>query len=460
MTMTILCATDFSPSSHQAIHLAGSLARRTGDDVVLVHVIEPMLQAVPYALPGATVWEGEMKASADAALAGEVRALRDRGISATTEVIVGNPAATLLSIIDARKPRLAVMGTHGRKGVGRLFLGSVAGRVINKAACPVLVTRAGSGLSERWDGDFPLRLAVGLDGTRAGESALNGLTQFDAKMNLADPTLVRLYWPFEEAIRYGMDDPWRGADANPELLPLLERDARHLAAPILGEDRFRLSFCMAHVNAAEVLSDEAIRIGTDALVIGVPRGRLEAWNALVLNDVLRMARLPVFCVPQSAATPTAKRLPEFRSALVAADLTDASNQAVVSAYGAVRPGGRVELVHVHLYPIPSGLAAAGGPSRVDARPLTDEARRSLTARLEALVPAEATNRGIVTNVSVVEAPVASVAIIQAAERLGVDFIALASHHRKGIKRAVLGSVAEDITRRSERPVLITSINEG
>ncbi|HEY0708633.1 MAG TPA: universal stress protein, partial [Polyangia bacterium] len=170
--MTILCATDFSPSSHQATHLAGSLARRVGDEVVLVHVIEPMLQAVPYAMPGAAVWEGEMKASADAALAAEVKILRDRGVSATAEVIVGSPGATLLSIIDARKPRLVVMGTHGRKGVGRLFLGSVAGKVVDKAVCPVLITRAGSGLSERWDGNHPLRLAVGLDGTRAGESAL------------------------------------------------------------------------------------------------------------------------------------------------------------------------------------------------------------------------------------------------------------------------------------------------
>jgi nucleotide-binding universal stress UspA family protein len=144
MTMTILCATDFSPSSHQATHLAGSIARRTGDDVVLVHVIEPMLQAVPYALPGAAVWEGEMKASADATLAGDMRTLRDRGVPATAEAIVGSPAATLLSIIEARKPRLVVMGTHGRKGVGRLFLGSVAGKVIAGTATFLCGSRSAS----------------------------------------------------------------------------------------------------------------------------------------------------------------------------------------------------------------------------------------------------------------------------------------------------------------------------
>ncbi|HEY0709028.1 MAG TPA: universal stress protein, partial [Polyangia bacterium] len=318
---------------------------------------------------------------------------------------------------------------------------------------------AGSGLSERWDGNHPLRLAVGLDGTRAGESALAWLSKFGG--NLADPMLVRLYWPFEEAIRYGIDEAWRGAEANPELLPLLERDARHLAAPILGEDKFQLSFCMAHVNAAEVLSDEAIRLGTDALVVGVPHGRLEAWNAIVVSDVLRMSRLPVFCVPQSAAAPAAKRLPEFRSALVATDLTDASNQAISSAYGAVRPGGRVELVHIHLYEVQTGVPLPfGAPSRLEMKPLSEEARRTLTARLQALVPPEAANRGIVTNVSVIEGPLVSVAILQAAERLDADFIALASHHRKGVKRAVLGSVAEDVTRRSPRPVLITSIKEG
>ncbi|HEY0711453.1 MAG TPA: universal stress protein [Polyangia bacterium] len=449
--MTILCATDFSPSSHRAAQLAGALARRTGDTLTLVHVLEPMLQAVPFALPGAAVWEGEMKSSAEAVLASEAKSLRERGVVTHTEVrtelIVGSPAAALLALVEERQPRLVVMGTHGRKGVGRLFLGSVADAVIKASPRPVLIARGGT--SEHWVGDAPLRLAVALDGTRIAESVLAWLGTLPA--NLTAPTLVRLYWPFEEAIRYGIDEPWIGTEANPVLLPLLERDMRQLAGPFVAEDKLRLSFRMAHVNAAEVLTAEATQLDADALVVGVPHGKLEAWNAVDVDDVLHTGTIPVFCVPQvRSAAP--KQLPEFRTVLVATDLTDASNRAIASAYGAVRPGGRIEIVHIHVSELRGGRAAPN-----DGLTLTDERRRSLEAHLETLVPAEAARRGISTNVSVIDAPIASVAILQAAERLNADVIAMASHHRSGVSRAVLGSVAEEVTRRSPRPVLITSI---
>jgi nucleotide-binding universal stress UspA family protein len=451
--MTILCATDFSPSSRRAAELAAASARRLGDTLILVHVLEPMLQAVPFALPGAAVWQGEMKASAEATLAEEVKALRERGVVAEAEFIVGNPADALLSLIEQRQPRLLVMGTHGRKGVGRFFLGSVADEVVKASPRPVLIARGD--VSERWMGGAPLRLAIGLDGTRVAESVMAWLATLPA--HFSEPTLIRLYWPFEEAIRYGIDEPWQGTEANPVLLPLLERDVRQLARPFVGEDNLRLSFCMAHVNAAEVILTEATRLGADALVVGVPHGKLEAWNALDIDDVLHTGTLPVFCVPQ-VRTAASKRLPEFRTVLVVTDLSDASNQAILSAYGAVRPGGRIELVHVHVHEIRSGLSSPfAASSRVDVHPLTEERRRSIEAHLESLIPAEAAGRGISTRISVIDAPIASVAILQAAERLNADVIAMASHHRSGVKRAVLGSVAEEVTRRSPRPVLITSI---
>ena len=78
----------------------------------------------------------------------------------------------------------------------------------------------------------------------------------------------------------------------------------------------------------------------------------------------------------------------------------------------------------------------------------------LESRLRALVPPEVEAAGIMTNVSVIEARFAAEGILAAAERLDVDLIAVASHGRSGIKRAVLGSVAEEVSRRSARPVLI------
>jgi nucleotide-binding universal stress UspA family protein len=445
--MTILCATDFSPSSEQATRLAGAMARRLNDSVMLVHAIEPLLQAVPYGMPGAEGWNAEMRSSAEVMMASAVSQLRERGVSAQSRLLAGSASSSLMGAVREHSPRLVVMGTHGRKGVGRLFLGSVAGHIVKHADCPVLVTRAGDAISDSWEDGQPLRFSVGVDGTAAADAAfawLAGLPRSFAQ----HATIVRLFWPFEEAIRYGVDEPWQGTEANPALLPLLERDVRQLAAKHLTDDRSAVRMCMAHVDAAEVLAAESQRIGTDALVVGVPHGRAKAWNALVVSDLLRSANAPVFCIPQTAAL-TAERLPEFRSVLVATDLADHSDQAVLPAYGMVRAGGHVELVHVHVQEV------RGGPANYDVRPLTEERRQALLTQLRRLVPEEATARGIVTTASVVEGPNAAVAIVQAAERLGVDALALASHHRKGIKRAVLGSVAEEVTRRTDRPVLIT-----
>ena len=74
--------------------------------------------------------------------------------------------------------------------------------------------------------------------------------------------------------------------------------------------------------------------------------------------------------------------------------------------------------------------------------------------LRALVPAEAEKLGITTHVSVIDGGKAAETIMQAAERLNVDAISLASHGRGGLARALLGSVAEEVVRRSTRPVLV------
>ena len=70
------------------------------------------------------------------------------------------------------------------------------------------------------------------------------------------------------------------------------------------------------------------------------------------------------------------------------------------------------------------------------------------------IPGDATEHGIATHVSVLEGRFAAEAILQAAKRLDVDAIALGSHGRRGLGRALLGSVAEEVARKAARPVLI------
>ena len=94
------------------------------------------------------------------------------------------------------------------------------------------------------------------------------------------------------------------------------------------------------------------------------------------------------------------------------------------------------------------------------RSLSAEERGTIEAKLRSQVPPEAADHGIGTYVTVLEGQSVAGEILQAAERLDVDAIALASHGRTGIGRLVLGSVAEEVARKSSRPLLIIHAKTG
>jgi nucleotide-binding universal stress UspA family protein len=83
-----------------------------------------------------------------------------------------------------------------------------------------------------------------------------------------------------------------------------------------------------------------------------------------------------------------------------------------------------------------------------------EGSAALVAKLRALVPEWAMRYGIVTHAEVVHRANASEAIRAAAARIGADVICMASHGRRGLRRAVLGSVAEDVVRNASGAVMI------
>jgi nucleotide-binding universal stress UspA family protein len=444
--MSILVATDFSPCSDVALRLGAALARQRAAPLMVVHCVErPPVDAtaIPVGLSG---WEGDLLAAAEERLAREVRPLEEAGLVVEQRVVLGSPSPTIRDAIASARPELVVMGTHGRKGAARLFLGSVAENVVRAAECPVLVTGEGVPDLERWAGGAPLRLTLASDGSAASRAAFAWAHDFES-MRACELTIVHIYWPAEAALRYGLDDPWGGQPRGPELVQLVERDVQRDAQAVLGRvPPLRLEVA-AH-DAAEALSAEAALLGADALVIGVPRHRSARWAAVAPAAVLRAASVPVLCVPASAVAP-ARELPRTNSILVPTDFSDASREAILPAYGLLAAGGgHVELCTVHSLAPPRAPEAPPGPA------LSDDERRAVLARLRALVPPEAAAAGITTSVSVLEGRSVAEAILAAAERLGVDVVALGSRGRSGLKRAVLGSVAEEVTRRSPRPVLV------
>ena len=451
--MTIICATDFSACSGTATRLGAALARRRGDTLLLLHVLEPPPVDPVGAGIGLVDWDNEMFTSARAEIQKRAEELRKGGLTVEARVEQGYAAAVVLDTARAAQASLIVVGSHGRKAAARLLLGSCAEKVVHSAPCPVLVAHEDHVDFSRWESSEPLHLAVATDGSSAS-GAVFFWVRTAAPTKPSDVTLIRSYWPPQEATRYGIDDPWQGNEGHPDLLKLIERDVRRESEALAGAHLPTLRLRVAVRDAGEELAAEAAEIGVDALVIGIPKHRLGHWTPIAPKSVLRSATRPVFCIPEGIE-PVPHHIRRFRSVLIASDLSDLSKQAILPAYGLLEGGGQAHLCYVQEQEQPGPRGAVSVK-----RSLSAQERETIEAKLRSQVPGEAADHGIGTYVTVLEGQSVAGEILQAAERLDVDAIALASHGRTGIGRVLLGSVAEAVARKSPRPLLIVHAKTG
>jgi nucleotide-binding universal stress UspA family protein len=137
---TILHPTDFSEASTQALQVARSLARDHGARLVLLTVPPPPPPVNEHYLPDAE-YPGIVESSRR-----EVNALAAAitDVPVETRVVSGSPGAAIVQVALDCQADLIVMGTHGRTGLGRLLMGSVAEHVLRHAPCPVLSIKPGA----------------------------------------------------------------------------------------------------------------------------------------------------------------------------------------------------------------------------------------------------------------------------------------------------------------------------
>ncbi len=135
----ILCPVDFDPNSLAALCAAAEIARENGGTVTLLHVIPPLIQ--PMGMPVETSLYDEQEKVARTRLA-EIERDHLAGVPHESMTYVGDPAPSILKMQRKLGADLIVIGTHGRRGFSRLFLGSVAEHVIREAPCPVLTIRS------------------------------------------------------------------------------------------------------------------------------------------------------------------------------------------------------------------------------------------------------------------------------------------------------------------------------
>ena len=144
----ILVATDFSPASRPALRRAIEMAREAGARLWIAHVAAmPVLPGSEgYFLP--QMYDDlnlAIRTDAKKRLERLTAAARKAGVRVSSLLLDGIPHEALHRAARRHHADLLVMGTHGRTGVARLFVGSVAARVVATAPRPVLTVRAAAG---------------------------------------------------------------------------------------------------------------------------------------------------------------------------------------------------------------------------------------------------------------------------------------------------------------------------
>src|SRR5438045_3155548 len=133
---TILHPTDFTAQSDYAFQVASSLASDYQAQLVILHVVHsPTVFGDGFAA-GTADWNDGLK---EELLELEVP---DEHVNVVRQLEEGQPAAEILHLARLSHADLIVMGTHGRQGLNRLFMGSVAENVMREARCPVLIVRS------------------------------------------------------------------------------------------------------------------------------------------------------------------------------------------------------------------------------------------------------------------------------------------------------------------------------
>ena len=285
----ILCPIDFSDTSRHALNHAIEIARWFHAKIVAVYVMNPLLRVDPPLLfaesPSRTAKDEEQTARDELS-----QWLAPVAAGLETEVLLdeGPPAGRILERTTALHADLIVMGTHGRGGFDRLILGSVAEKVLRKAACPVLTVPPPAIVATK----LPYaRLLCPVDFSESSVSALEFAFSIAQESDARLTILHVLEWPSEDELT--------GQQANtPEFRRSVEEQARgSLDGLVPAEVRV---WCKPETKIArgkpyrEIL-ETAEQQKSDLIVMGV-RGR-NAIDLLLFgsttNHVVRGAPCPV-----------------------------------------------------------------------------------------------------------------------------------------------------------------------
>lgn len=285
----ILIATDFSECSERALSYATGAARRYGSTLHFAHIVPintyylAEVDALGVAVEQAQRDAAEMVAHLE-------REKQLAGVRHHTWVLRGYVAEMLNELIAREHIDLVVVGTHGRTGLSKLVLGSVAEEVFRKSPCPVLtvgphvpVARPGSGLKA-----VVFATDFSADSARALPYALSAAREFGSEL-----TLLHVLEPGEET---AADRPGRDALLKVRLQEMLGSHASQVKARAE----------IASGNPADRIVATAAQRGAGVIVLGLKAPQMFAdrlpW--LYAYRIVSQAPCTVLTVRGKLANPT------------------------------------------------------------------------------------------------------------------------------------------------------------
>lgn len=279
----ILCAVDFSPHAERALRVAVRLARENNASLVVAHAYYIAATAYAIEAPFPPTVAQQIEADARLGLDDALRTARECGLEQVSgKLLAGVPWATIVDELASAPYDLCVIGTHGRTGLARFLLGSVAERIVRHAPCSVLTVRS--------DRDAPYHhLFVATDFSAGARAAVDAAPTF-----VAPTGTITVFHDIDVLSPYAGDlpDPARVRDIDARASAALDDAAHRLRAhadvPILT--RFRLG-----VPAAQIIGAVDEDPTVDLVVTG-SQGRTGIKRAIlgsVAEKVVRHARCDV-----------------------------------------------------------------------------------------------------------------------------------------------------------------------
>jgi nucleotide-binding universal stress UspA family protein len=302
---TILVPLDGSPLAEQALPPACRLARQTGASLVL-------LRAAPHS-PHASGDASPLRVTvrdAEAYLRPLQQGLVQQGFTVRTRAFKTDPVGAILFAAKMYGADLIAMSTHGRSGLRRLLLGSVAEQVLHRSPLPVLLTRSTEPPQAPVATAFR-RILAPLDGTAFAEAALAYLVQ-EGLVGTAELVLLRAISPAHSPIMPGMNEYTAEVSIERAQMDTEQRKAaarRYLddvAGRYLRGIPYRAHVVMDH--AARAILDVAAVQGIDLVVMATHghAGLSRPRHGSVGEHVLHHARVPTLLLHGAAAAVPAK----------------------------------------------------------------------------------------------------------------------------------------------------------